>query len=370
MKSKLLMFLLALVIAALLPALATVQASGQLNPLTGEPVSDPAQLSLPPALVSISNFPASARPQAGLAAAPIVFEVYIGEGMTRFLGLFYGDYPTLPESDPAQPDQAAYIGPVRSGRVSYEGIRSHYNGFLVMASAAQSVKRGLSNYTNVFGPDGSDVNSAMVTTDKLGQLAQASGKKVDLQALSANAFSADPPGDQAGQAGTVIWLPYSYFNQIFWRYDPESGAYLRSQDQADAKTFVQATDRLTGEPLAFENVVVLFARHQVISPTVIDLDLDYVPPTPALLFRDGQMYKIFWTTANGDYERETGRLRPIRFVDAQGEPFPLKPGQTWIQVVTPGTTYHETIDTTVFYDLKKIQQPGSGVWAIRFYAPR
>ena len=57
-----------------------------LNPLTGLPVDDPTLLNLPPALVSISNFPVSARPQSGLSTSPLVFELYIGEGMTRFLG--------------------------------------------------------------------------------------------------------------------------------------------------------------------------------------------------------------------------------------------------------------------------------------------
>ncbi|HEY6007855.1 MAG TPA: SdrD B-like domain-containing protein, partial [Geobacteraceae bacterium] len=63
------------------------------NPLTAQPVSDPASMKLPAMLVSISNFPATARPQAGLSFAPYVFEFSITEGATRFLTVFYGDYP-------------------------------------------------------------------------------------------------------------------------------------------------------------------------------------------------------------------------------------------------------------------------------------
>ena len=59
-----------------------------LNPLTGLPVEDPENLLLPPALVSVTNFPVSARPQAGLSFSPMVFELFIGEGMTRYLALF------------------------------------------------------------------------------------------------------------------------------------------------------------------------------------------------------------------------------------------------------------------------------------------
>jgi len=66
-----------------------------INPLTGLPVTDPDLLAYPPALISVSNFPVSARPQAGLSFSPTVFELFIGEGMTRFLALFYGEYPQV-----------------------------------------------------------------------------------------------------------------------------------------------------------------------------------------------------------------------------------------------------------------------------------
>src|ERR1051325_11217922 len=67
------------------------------NPLTGLAVQDPSLLSLPAVLVSISNMPFSARPQAGPGFAPWVYEFYIGEGATRFMNVFYGQYPrTIP----------------------------------------------------------------------------------------------------------------------------------------------------------------------------------------------------------------------------------------------------------------------------------
>ena len=59
-----------------------------INPLTGLPVNNPENLLLPPALVSVTNFPPTARPQAGLTTSPIVFEIYIGDGMTRYLAIF------------------------------------------------------------------------------------------------------------------------------------------------------------------------------------------------------------------------------------------------------------------------------------------
>ena len=64
-----------------------------INPLTGREVMEPSLLQFPAVLVSISNSPASARPQAGPGFAPWVFELFIGEGVTRFMNIFYGDVP-------------------------------------------------------------------------------------------------------------------------------------------------------------------------------------------------------------------------------------------------------------------------------------
>ena len=71
----------------------TEPSTGGFNDFTAQPVSDPASMKLPAMLVSISNFPATARPQAGLSFASYVFEFSITEGATRFLTVFYGDYP-------------------------------------------------------------------------------------------------------------------------------------------------------------------------------------------------------------------------------------------------------------------------------------
>nr|MBP8164472.1 hypothetical protein [Anaerolineales bacterium] len=63
------------------------------NPLSAQPVEDPDLFQVPALLISISHFPATARPQAGLSFAPWVFEFYITEGATRFLSVFHGEYP-------------------------------------------------------------------------------------------------------------------------------------------------------------------------------------------------------------------------------------------------------------------------------------
>lgn len=343
------------------------------NPLNGLPVENPENLKNPPLLVSISNFPASARPQAGLSYCPIVFEMWIGEGMTRFLGIFYGDFPQevateYPKDETTTTIEEPVIGPIRSGRTSYEYVRQLFSGYLVMASASKNVSEQLKDYTNFFGDDLSDPNSAMMKVTQLEALAQSSQKK-DLGegALSGMYFDSTIP--EGGKTTHSLWLFYSYLNQIFWRYDEASGTFQRWQDNADATTFIQTTDRLTGEPLKAANVIILFADHEVEGSTNIDISLLYIKRGKALLFRDGQKYEIYWTTASEEYEKTTGKLRPIRFVDAEGNPFPLKPGQTWIEIVPFFTPYWETVDSEIFNRLANGDQPGSGYWAVRVHAP-
>lgn len=337
-----------------------------INPLTGLPAENPESLLLPPAMVSITNFPLSARPQAGLSFSPIVFEMYTGEGDSRLLALFYGDYPEAATGSNSNNIDPA-IGPIRSGRMPYEHLRKLYNGFLVMASAYKEVAATLSQYTNIFGSDTDNINSALIDVTRLQKIAQAHQKKSDAAALNVMQFSTTPP--EGGKPAQTIWLPYSFQNQIFWKFDGESGAYQRWHDNADGMTFSLQTDRLNKEPLAYENVIVLFATHHAYASTIIDVDLLYIDKMPALLFRDGKMYPIFWTTRNEEYESTTGKVRPIRFIDGQGKPALLKPGQTWVQIVPAFTRYEEVIDSQVYFDLKNKPQPGSGVWAIRFYPP-
>ena len=326
------------------------------NPLTGLPVSDPRLLSLPPALISVTNFPVSARPQAGLSFASYVFELFIGKGMTRYLALFYGEYPKeLPPSDGSSAvtmDQAA-IGPIRSGRLPYQTLRTLYNGFLVMASASSEVRSQLSNSTNIFGSDNDNINSALIDVTRLESIAQANvtGKS---QNLTGNQFNPNPPA--SGEDANSLWVFYNFYNQIMWEYDPASGAYLRSQDQADGSgKFYPSTDRLTGQQLAFENVIVFVVEHKPLNgdKTLIDLDMLYTR-NKAYLFRDGKVYPILWSTVNGEYEKKTGQMRPVRFEDAKGNPFPLKPGNTWVEIVDLSTT---------------LTEPQPGQWKARFYAP-
>ena len=151
------------------------------NPLTGLPVADLSTLFRVPLLVSITEFPPSSRPQAGLSAAAQVWETSIGEGMSRFLAVYYGDYmqnlTELLEHHPDYDEQDAALGPIRSGRVGYEEIRRFYPGALLITRyASPEVAEQLSNLVTIYADDVNDVNSAGLTLAELEALEVGPGR--------------------------------------------------------------------------------------------------------------------------------------------------------------------------------------------------
>ena len=364
-----------------------------INPLTGLPIGDSDLLKLPPALISVSNFPASARPQAGINSSPLVFEMTIGEGMTRFLAMFYGAFPEIvsgqTEGDPtggtaggagdsssgdSSGDTAgggldsgsASVGPIRSGRLPYEDLRAIYSGFLVMASAYSGIAQTLSDATTIYGSDSSDINSAMIGIDQLYNIALGHsegypGSNFNLEGMK---FSPDLP--EGGKTANMVWVFYSNLNQIKWQYDEALGGYVRYDIKTDGSgEFVMATDRLTGDPILRENVIVIYALHEYLAPTLIDINLTNMPKMKAVMFRDGQAFEIFWTTQFGDYEQDSGLLRPMRFVDANGDPVALRNGRTWVEIVSTSSFHVESeISDNPFTPIKEAE--GTGLWLVRY----
>ncbi len=333
------------------------------NPLTGLTVADPASLDLPPALVSISNSPITARPQSGLSYSPLVFEMYIGEGVTRFLAMFYGDLP--PEE---MNGETLRVGPIRSGRVPYEDLRLFYRGFLVFASASSRVLPQLDEFSIIYGTDKTSPNTARISVADLKSMAEENRKTLGSPGFSGRVFDPAPPA--AGKLAHTLWVGYHQTEQVLWRYQSDSGAYQRIQDQEDGVTYLPSIDQLTGKPLEFENVVVLFADTVFYDKTLFDINFQYITRYPALLLRDGVMQEIYWTTRNEEYEQRTGKLRGIRFVDYEFNPIPLKPGKTWVEIVPLFTPYDETVDNEIYKDYLTVRQPGSGVWGVYFLPPQ
>jgi len=259
----------------------------------------------------------------------------------------------LTEPDPADIPPAE-VGPVRSARM----IHIHLQNFLqdsclIYAGATSEIRGQIPGCATVFKKGDGGMGS-MLEISRMVAIADENrrnnGSKFN---YANNLFAEDVPA--GGTPGKQVDMFFSQLNQSKWAYDPSYQGWLRYVDNTSEQAeFHVDVDRLTGRQIFFENLIVLFVEHEVLAPLIIDMYLQQGEEEKGLVFRDGQMFEIKWSTRAGDYEKQTGFRRPIAFLDKDGNPFPLRPGRSWIIIATPYSEYSE-------FEL--------GKWKFRIYAP-
>jgi len=259
---------------------------------------------------------------------------------------------------PSEPNTAdiplAEVGPVRSARLIHIYLQNFLqDSCLIYAGATSEIRNKIPECASVF-KKGDGGMGAMLAIERMIAISEDNGrKKGSVFNYANNLFSEEvPPG---GTSATEAHMFFSQLNQSKWVYDPTFQGWLRYVDNISEQTeFHVDTDRLTGRQIFFENLIVLFVDHEVIAPLIIDMYLQQGEKWKGLAFRDGQMYDIQWSTRSGDYEKRTGFRRPIAILDSAGDPFPLRPGRSWIIIATPYSQY---------------SQFDAGKWYFRIYAP-
>ena len=249
----------------------------------------------------------------------------------------------------------AKVGPVRSGRLVYADIAAFFpDSCLIYAFASAEVLEHLPQCA--FVEHDIQGGGYMLGIPELIQLAQDSRKPDQKIDYGSNVYSDLPP--EGGENASRLDVYMAWLNQSAWVYDPLYEGWLRFVDRADeqsAGVLHPEVDRLTGRQLHVENVIVLFTQHDVVSPTNLDIHLEQDWLGDALLFRDERMYNIRWSTVATDEEIQTGRRRPLQFLYPDDKtPFPLRPGNTWVLVVTPETT---------------VTEEAGGEWLVQFHQP-
>ena len=249
----------------------------------------------------------------------------------------------------------AKVGPVRSGRLIYADIADFFpDSCLIYAYASAEVLVHLPKCFFV----NHDIQGGgyMLDIAEMVKLAKESKRPDEKIDYTSNVYSPVPP--KGGMEASQLHVYIAWLNQSEWLYDPLYESWWRYVDDADEQTagvVHPEVDRLTGRQLHFENVIVLYAKHDVVSPTNLDIHLEQDWVGDAFLFRNGKMYKIRWSTVASDQEVQTGRRKPIQFLNLDDKtPFPLKPGHTWIIVVTPETT---------------VAEESAGEWLLQFSQP-
>jgi len=298
--------------------------SDNTNPLTGLEVADSRLLWERPIMVKLANWPQSLRPFNQIIDADMVFEYFIGYQTNHILALYYGG-------------DADAVGPLAPGRVVDARLARRYQASLVVASAPPTVE-GVFEQTlpdRVFYRGFAPCPGICTET-----LAQGGNTVVDTAAMRAFIESEDIPTtierlpdlyfdrvikDWDESALRVSYL-YADFSVMDWRYNKIYGGYELWQDfqQADGSYTLQQTfDRDSQQPVTFENVLILLADYIEYNPSFYDIDFREGDREQAAIFlRDGKMTNGNWYAPDID--------QPYQFFDLQGNPYILKPGQTWI----------------------------------------
>lgn len=298
--------------------------SGDVWPLTGMPVSDKQLLQRPPIAVKISNSPA-VRPQSGLQTADVVFEHLAEGGVTRYTAIF-------------QSQDVERIGSVRSARMIDLEIPAMFQCPLIYSGASSEVTRMIEEsdfaeraLSDWFGDPvfyrvpitGLAYEHTLFTDTKI--IWDLAKKKGWFSERDWRGMRFDPNPPTGGQAATSMFIPYSsYYSNVNWDYDAARGEYLHSILKEPH------LDRLTGEQIGADNVVILYVNH--VETLVVEdelgsrsIQIQLWGEGKATVFRDGKAWNVTW--------RRTNRPDPLTLIGADGQLFPLKPGNTWFNTV-------------------------------------
>ncbi len=299
---------------------------------TGLQAQDPSVLDRMPVLVKVAN-QKSVNPQSGLNAADIVVESQVEFSETRYSALY-------------QSQNTDRIGSIRSARLIDVELPAIFDSVLAFSGGVQPVREKLYGQADMENqileqalnsksfyrdrdikvPDNLFADSAtfwrVFTNRGWNRPPDPAGKWV---------FSEAPP--EGGSPASSVRIPYPRF-KVQWHYDAGQGRYLRTMAGSPH------IDKPTSEQLSAANVVILGANH--VTTLIIEhgnkprgqgekcsncsIEIQLWGEGPVQILRDGLLYEGKWV--------RPGRLEPFRFVDAEGNDMPLKPGNSWWQVVS------------------------------------
>lgn len=323
---------------------------GNVARYTGLPLADPSLMHENPILVCINNDVTSRSAHFGLNEADVTYE-YIVDGfhLTRLTTL----YQSIP---------AREIGPVRSARWPNIHTTYMFDGILACSGGSDGIRYLLKNevgfpYLDADSEDpesvtyfysvGDNYRTRLRTSiDRVRRWMTDMANTCDVSPLlpycleiispwlegqknnprpadrASFTFSDVPKEFWAGDASTIR-IPYPENNGVEWRYDPASGTYLRYQSGQ------VHMDQATGKQISSENVIVVFAEHELTnivedSLGTLSVKINLYGFGDLRVFRNGKVYEGTWRANDQS---------PPRWLGPGEQPITLKPGRTWIQVV-------------------------------------
>jgi Protein of unknown function (DUF3048) N-terminal domain/Protein of unknown function (DUF3048) C-terminal domain len=315
-------------------------------PLTGTPAPNGVVPRRPALAIKVDNYsygplpisPPDARPQSGLDDADVVFEEQVEGAITRYAAVF-------------QCHAAPLVGDVRSARQLDIGILSeldspllvHVGGIVpvlnnIERSTLVNVDLGTHPDAEVHPPGRFPPYDDFTTTDKIWSLFP------DRTTPPSPIFtySAAPVG---GRPATQVHLDWSFYSDIYWRWDPATGTWLRFYDTSLTPVPDVQPDMLAdGVQDQAQNVVVQLV-HLSYGPWAenfeggLEVEAQLANNSGrAYVFRNGRMIAGTWSKGP--------ITSPTVFTDAQHRVIPLAPGRTWVELLSDTVPVQVTFPTT------------------------
>jgi len=318
-----------------------------INPLTGQVVEDLTLLERRPLVIKITNFPRSVRPQWGLTLADHIYEYYLEDGMTRFIGVFYGK-------------DASRVGPVRSARPFDEYVIRMYKGIFAFAYADDRLidfweNSDINPYIVFETPNNcppmcrigskDSYNNLFTDTHQLTLYGYRLNIAQGRQNLNGLRFEEQPLVLDGGGQATRLETHYSPTSFNYWEYDPATLRYYRWQETTEGdqgQLYEPLFDSLTAQQVYADNLVVLLTptRYFYKSNSTDVYDFQLIGRGKGYALRQGKAFEIVWARPNND------SLTSLSFPN--GYPYPLKPGNVFFQVLTDQSVHQVFNDRWVF----------------------
>lgn len=305
---------------------ATEPAPVYFNPLNGEILDEPFTGRI--FANTISNIP-GAIPHVGVNDADILMEMYVNGSIVRCLALF------------TDISGVEAIGSTRSTRLMFNDIAQHYDAILSHAGGSDQAlgdarDRGIDNFNIdawVVASTGASFRDE--ERDKSlgwehclmgigsGIMAYAESQGVNLTQPADKdyclTFTEDgTPADGETAEKITITLTYNQAKkETIMEYDPSLDKYVFNQYGA------AMADGTTGEPEAFQNVIVMYTS---IHMNGIYHEADFLAGGTGYFACGGKLVPITWTCDGDDV--------PFRFLTEDGEQLNLGMGNTYIAICT------------------------------------
>ena len=306
------------------------------NPFTGLPEEE-ATLNRRPLLIKLANT-IEVRPQTGLQAADVVVEHYVEGGITRFTALYLTNSPEkvgsvrscrlIDKELPLIFDTALMCSGMSGGvKEILRASPVHQNGYTMISDFGECESPGVPGAGGcplfrdppsfAYAPH----NLWAYTPNAWAELTERDKNQPSVF----HAWRFNPVTPTVGLTVTEVTMAYRS-GVVGWDYVAATGLWARS---LGGQAF---TDKATGEAITADNVLALQVPHvntliQEDATGARSIEIQLWGEGPAKFFRDGRMIYGSW--------RRPSDVGVLELLGEDGEPYPLKPGNTWIQLVPP-----------------------------------